>query len=190
MNVKPENDISLFDIFLQGLTKILLPVEEALKLREALNVHTLEETAVAARRARCEVSYVDLPEKVSGFAAIIEGKPHIALNRDKPRKDLEYTLPHELGHLVLHLNPAHGIGQPECRNIPKAEFEAHLFAATWVNSLGNDRQRDELLAENREASAASVGCFIMLLAVVVIAILAWVYSKLFNAQPLILQEAK
>jgi hypothetical protein len=190
MTIKPESDISLFDIFLQALTKIMSPVEEALKLREALNVQTLEGTAAAAERAGCEVCYVDLPESVSGFADIIEGKPHIVLNRAKPRKDLQYTLPHELGHCVLHLNPAHGIGQLEGWDTRLAEFEAHLFTTAWVNWLGNQRQRDELLAENREASAASVGCFIMMLAVVVIAILAWVYSRLFATQPLALQEAK
>ena len=190
MTIKPENDISLFDIFLQGLTKIMSPVEEALKLREALNVQTLEGTAAAAERAGFEVCYADLPEKVSGFADNFEGKPHIVLNRTKPRKDLEYTLPHELGHCVLHLNPAHGIGQRESRDIQMAEFEAHLFGAAWVNWLGNHRQRDELLAENREASAASVVCFIMMLAVVLFAILAWGCSKLFDTRPLLLQEAK
>jgi hypothetical protein len=190
MTIRPENDISLFDIFLQSLTKITSPVEEALKLRETLNVKSLEETAAAAQRAGCEVCYADLPESVSGFADIIEGKPHIVLNRAKPHHNLEYTLPHELGHCVLHLNPAHRIGQREPQDIQTAEFEAHLFGATWVNSLGNDRQRDELLAENREASAASLGCFLMILALAVIAILTWVYSKLFDAQPLVLQEAK
>jgi hypothetical protein len=190
MSIKPENDISLSELFLQALTKIMSPVEEALKLREAFNVQSLEETAAAAERAGCEVCYVDLPKSVSGFADNIEGKPHSVLNRAKPRKDLEYTLPHELGHCVLHLNSAHAIGQRESRDIRTAEFEANLFGAAWVNSLGNDRQRDELLVENREAGAASVGCFIMMLAVVVIAILAWVYSKLFDTQPLVLQEAK
>jgi hypothetical protein len=190
MTIKPENDISLFDVFLHGLTKITFPVEEALKLRDTLNVKCLEETGAAAVRAGCEICYVDLPNSVSGFAAIIEGKPHIVLNRAKPREDLEYTLPHELGHCVLHLNSAHAVGQREARDIRMAEFEAHLFGATWVSLLGNDRQRDELLAKNRGASAASVGCFIMMLAVVVIAILAWVYSKLFATQPLVLQEAK
>lgn len=190
MTTKVKNDISMLDILLQSLTKITSPVEEALKLRVALNVQSLEETAAAAERAGYEVCYVDLPKKVSGFAQIIEGKPHIVLNRAKPSKDLEYTLLHELAHCVLHLNPASGIGQRESRDIQMAEYEAHLFGASWVYWSGNQRQRDELLTQNREASAASVACFFMMLAMVVIAIVAWICSKLFATQPLIPQESR
>lgn len=189
MTIKRENNISLFDIFLQSLTKILSPVEEALKLPEVLNAPSLDDAVAAAERAGFEVCRVDLPESVSGFAKIIEGKPHIVLNRAKPRQNLEYTLLHELAHCVLHLNPAHGISRPDSRDLPKAEFEADLFATACVNWSRNGGQRDEILAANWESLTASAGCFLMLLAAVVIATLAWVWSKLFDAPPLRLQEA-
>ena len=188
--MNPGNDISLLDLFLQELGKIWSPAGEALRLQGELTVHSLEETAAAAERAGCEVCYVDLPDKVSGFADTIEGKPHIVLNRAKSRQNLEYTLPHELGHCVLHLDPTQNSGQSRFPNIGTAEFQANLFATTWVNSLGNDRQREDMLANNRDSRAALVGSFILTLALVVIAILAWLYSKFFDAQRLVPSEAR
>lgn len=183
------NDISLLDLFLQELGKIWSPAGEALKLQGMLNVNSLEGTAAAAERMGCEVCYADLPDKVSGFADIIEGKPHIVLSRAKSLQNLQYTLPHELGHCVLHLNPSQRTGQSGFAGIGMAEFQANLFATTWVNSLGNDRQRGEMLTQNRESSAAVVGCFILTLALAVFAILAWLCSKLFDAPRLVPSEA-
>ena len=188
--MNPGNDISLLGLFFEELTKIWSPAGEALRLQGELNVHSLEETAAAAGQLGCEVCYVDLPDKVSGFADIIEDKLHIVLNRAQSRQNLEYTLPHELGHCVLHLNPSQRTGQSGFASNGMAEFQANLFATTWVNLLGNDRQREDMLANNRESSTAVAGCFIMTLALAVIAILAWPCLKLFDAQRLIPSEAQ
>ena len=189
MSMNSGNDTSLLDLFLQELGKILSPAGEALRLQGELDVNSLEETDAAAERAGYEVCYVDLPDKVSGFADTIEGKLHIVLNRAKSRQNLEYTLPHELGHCVLHLNPSHRTGQSGLAGIGIAEFQANLFATTWVSSLGNDRQREHMLTDNRESRAAVAACIILTLALAVIALLAWLYSKLFDTERLVPSEA-
>jgi len=186
----PGTDISMFDCLVQSVGEIWTPASEALRLQKELNLHSLEETAAAAARTGCEVCYVDLPEKVSGFADIIDGKAHIVLNRAKSLQDLEYTLPHELGHCVLHLNPSRNPGQPSVTDLGIAELQADLFASTWVNWLGDDKQREEMLTRNRESSTAVFTSLLLTVALVAIAIIAWVCSSLFDSQRLVPSEAK
>jgi hypothetical protein len=103
----------------------------------------------ALDRAGYEVCYVDLPDKVSGFAKIIEGKPHIVLNRAKSEEHLLYTMPHELGHHILHLDDSRDIQQ----KLPYAhltEFQAHQFATLWILYLANDKEREDVLSQNPE----------------------------------------
>jgi hypothetical protein len=188
--MKLGNDMSTFECLVQSVGEIWSPASEALRLRKDLNVQSLEATAAAAERAGCEVFYADLPEKVSGFADIIDGKAHIVLNRAKSRQNLEYTLPHEWAHCVLHLNHLRDPGQPRVPSLGIAELQADLFAATWVNWLGDDKQREEMLTGNREASAAVVTSLLLTLALVAIAIIAWVCSKLFDVPRIVVHEAK
>ena len=188
--MKPESEGSTTEMFLQGLGTIWLAGGEAIILQEGLNVRSLEETAAAAEQAGCEVCYADLPEKVSGFAEIIEQKPYIVLNRAKSPENLSYTLPHELAHCVLHLSSSRDAVRPRFAHRGAEEFEAHLFAASWVTHLGNHQRSREVLAANPESLATILGGFILMLALVVVAIIAWVCSKLFPIKPLALPEAK
>jgi hypothetical protein len=182
--MKPENNLSPSDLLFEGVTRLLSPAGETFRLQKEWNVQSLDETAIAAERAGCEVCYVDLPERVSGFADIIDGKAHIVLNRSKSRQNLEYTLPHELGHCALHLNPSRDGGYMGLLEIGTAEFQADLFAVIWVNWLGNDRQRKEMLAENRESSTAVVMGLLLTLALIAVAIIAWLFSKQFDTRRL------
>ncbi len=188
--MKPEYEGSIAEMLLRGLDTIWSAAGEAIKLQEELNVCSLEETASAAERAGCEVCYAGLPEKVSGFAKVIEGKAHIVLNRAKSPLNLQYTLPHELAHCVLHMDASRDARQPRLAPKGAIEFEAHLFAASWVTHLGNAQQSREVLVANPESLATVLGGFILTLAFVVIAIIAWVCSNLFSAGPLALPEAK
>jgi len=69
-----------------------------------------------------------------------------------------------------------------------AEFQANLFASTWVNWLGDDRQRKEMLTGNRESSTAIVMSLLFTLVLVAIAIIGWVCSKLFDVPRLTTNE--
>lgn len=187
MNSK--KDLSTLEVVFECLTVIWSPAAEAVRLQQQLGVGSLEETATAAERGGCEVCFVDLPEKVSGFAAIIEGKPYIALNRHKSKNNLEYTLPHELGHQVLHLNPS-GPQRLELMGSGIEEFQAHLFATTWIIWLVNDKQRDEVLRANPESYVVTGMSVIFSILVVVIAFIFYVLGKVSAAQRPALPEPK
>jgi hypothetical protein len=106
----------------------------------------------ALGRAGYEVSNVDLPESVSGFAEIIADRPHIVLNRAKSQEELQCTLLHELGHHILHLKPVRAYDPLGFPGTDEAELEADLFAAAWLFFLRNNRQRNAVLLRNPEIS--------------------------------------
>jgi hypothetical protein len=188
--MKPENEVSMSDVLLECLGEIWSPCGEAARLQAELGARSLEETVAAAERTGCAVCYVDLPEKVSGFADIIDGQAYIVLNRAKSRINLEYTLPHELGHHVLHLNPSRDNRPSEFPVTGREELEANLFAVTWISWQGTDRRQDEVLRENKEASATVLACFFATLLLAVVALLAYIGSKLFPVQHRALPEPK
>jgi hypothetical protein len=158
------------------------PGLEARRVQKDLNVRSLEETIAAAERAGYEVCYVDLPDKVSGYATVIEGKPFIVVNRAKPRHHIHYTVSHELGHHVLHLSPSR---RPDPSWIPPStdlqEFEAHMFAVTWVRAAC-DKEGEEVLRQNPESMILPLVAFGSL-AVVLFALLANIASRVFHKQP-------
>jgi hypothetical protein len=187
--MQSENQSSYLKTFFEVLGAVWSAGGQAVQLKKELNVSSLRDTAAVAERVGCVVCYADLPKRVSGFAEIIEGKSHIVLNRAKPRKDLEYTLSHELGHHVLHLNPPSDTAQVGFLTIGTAEFQADLFAATWIMWLGNKRQRKEVLLENPEF-AVVVSCLIATILLALITLFAHVCSKFFRPQSATLPEAK
>jgi hypothetical protein len=169
--MKCGNEMSPWELFLEGMQLLGSPALEAAKLQSQMKACTLEETVAAAERSGCAVTYADLPEKVSGFAETIEGQPYIVLNRTKPRMDLEYTLPHELGHHVVK-DSVEGL----------EELGANLFAVAWITSSGNER-RDEVLQNNAEAFIAMLTCLIGTLVLALVALLVYFNSKFAPAHP-------
>jgi Zn-dependent peptidase ImmA (M78 family) len=145
-----------FEIVLQSLCRMWEPAGVALRVKYALGVHSLEETTDALGRAGYEVCYVDLPEPVSGVAAIIADRPYIVLNRAKSQEELQYTLLHELAHHTLHLKPVRDCDPLEFSG-SDAELEADLFAASWLFCLRDYRQRNAVLLRNPEISVILVG---------------------------------
>jgi Zn-dependent peptidase ImmA (M78 family) len=143
---------SSFGIVLQFLWRIWEPAGVAIRVKHALGVRSLEETTGALGRAGYEVCSVDLPEPVSGVAAIIADRPHIVLNRAKSQEELQYTMLHELGHHTLHLKPVRDYDPLGFPGLDDAELEADLFAAFWLLFLSKDKQRDTVLLWNPEIS--------------------------------------
>jgi hypothetical protein len=92
---------SSLEVMLEGLEMIWAPGAEAVKVQQALGVRSLADMTAALERAGYEVCCVDLPERVSGFAKVIEGKPHIVLNRAKSAEHLQYTIPQNSHPLTL-----------------------------------------------------------------------------------------
>jgi Zn-dependent peptidase ImmA (M78 family) len=170
-------EVSSFDILVESLGMIWKPGVEAVMLQRDLNIQSAEDIPFAAERAGYEIVYVDLPEKISGFAQVIEGMPHIVVNRAKPPEHNKFTIAHEFGHYVLHLNALHEATRPNHSN---AEFEANLFGAMLVTTVTNPKEQDEMLRHNPEiVSTFAVSVFGTVLAILM-AMVIWICSWLFR----------
>ena len=172
-------EMSTSEIVLEGLGFIWNPGAEALKVQQDLNVRSLGELAAAAGRAGYEICYVDLPPKVSGFAVVIAGRPHIVINRAKSRPHQQYTIAHELGHHVLHVNPTQDPNQPGLPIKNFAEFQAHMFAASLIFWTMNDKQREDVLKQNPESLIFPALAIFMSFAVILTPLLVHLWSRLF-----------
>jgi hypothetical protein len=150
--MKTNERVSSWEIFFQCLGRIWEPAGVAFRVKHALGVHSLEETTDALGRAGYEVCSVDLPEPVSGVAAIIADRPYIVLNRAKSQEELQYTVLHELGHYTLHLKPVRDYDPLGFPGLGDAELEADLFAASWLFFLRDSKQRNAVLLWNPEIS--------------------------------------
>jgi Zn-dependent peptidase ImmA (M78 family) len=179
--MKSETEQSGPEIVVELLKIIWMPAAEALRVQKDFNVRSLEETSAAAERAGYEVCHVDLPAKVSGFAEVIGGKPHIVVNRTKSPEHQQYTVPHELGHHVLHLNPSRN-PVPSVLSIKvMEEFQAHMFAAVWVMWVADGKEREDVLRQNPESALLILSIF-MTVGIIVVALLAYLLSPLFRTR--------
>lgn len=150
--MKMGEKVSSLRIVLECLGRIWEPAGAALRVKHALGVRSLEETIGALGRVGYEVCFVDLPEPVSGVAAIIADRPHIILNRAKSEEELQYTMLHELGHHTLHLKPVRDYDPLGFSGSDDSELEADLFAASWFFFLRDNGQRNAVLLRNPEIS--------------------------------------
>ena len=177
--MKPDGEISIIEILGESLGTLWKPGMEAIKLRLDHNIQAVEDIPVAAQRAGCEISYVDLPTKVSGFAQVIEGTPHIVVNRAKPSSHTTFTIAHELAHLQLHLNLSRNKDQAAQPPNNASEFEANMFATMLVATTTSGEQQEEILAHNPEMrSSVAVSVFATALAILM-AVVIWFCFRLF-----------
>jgi Zn-dependent peptidase ImmA (M78 family) len=180
--MKPDVKLSSFAFVVESLGVIWNPGMEGLKLQRDLDVQSVDDIPFAAERAGFEISYVDLPAKVSGFPLVVAGKPHIVVNRAKPSNHTKFTIAHELGHLVLHFNPSHDADQAGLITNSMAEFQANMFATMLIVSVTNEEERDEMLKQNPEfQSTAAISIFVTF-ATIFVSLIAWVCSRLFQKQ--------
>ncbi len=180
--MNPGAEISAFDIFVESLGVIWNPGAEALKLRQDFDIQSVDDIPLAAERAGCEISYVDLPVKISGFAQVIEGKPYIVVNRDKPSTHKKFTIAHELGHHVLHCNSTHGADSAGLIIDSTAEFEANMFASSLATAVTSEEEREEMFVHNPEMrSTLAISIFASFL-VILTAFVIWLCSHLFSTR--------
>jgi hypothetical protein len=168
---------SSLEAMLEGLEMIWAPGAKAVKVQQALDVRFLADMTAALERAGYEVCCVDLPERVSGFAKVIEGKPHIVLNRAKSAEHLRYTMSHELGHHVLHLDDSRD-AQTRFPSADLMEFQAHQFATLWILYLANDKEREDVLSQNPEWLMIGFISLLMTAGAIVIPLIAHILLSL------------
>ena len=171
------------EALVEVLGLIWAPALAAARLQKDLDVLSLDETIAAVERAGYAVHFADLPDNISGFAGLIRGKPAVVVNRAKPAQDQQYTLLHELGHTVLHLDPAQKSHDLVSANEGFADFQADMFAAAWIIHVSQDDQRKkEILKQNPEASLVMFGAAAMTVGAVVIALIMYLCSRFSRKQ--------
>jgi Zn-dependent peptidase ImmA (M78 family) len=173
-------ELSPFAIVADALGMMFNPGVEALKLQRDFDVESVEDIPLAAERAGCKISYVDLPVNASGFAKVIEGKAHIVVNRAKPSRHNKFTIAHELGHHVLHINPRHDGGQASLLTNNMAEYEANMYATMQVGTVTHGEEQEEMLTHNPEMRSTLAISIFVTLAAILIALIFWVCSRLFQ----------
>jgi Zn-dependent peptidase ImmA (M78 family) len=185
--MKPDVEISGFDFLVESLERIWKPGMEAVKLLSNSDIRSLDDIPRAAERAGCEITYVDLQEKISGFARVIDGQAYILVNRAKSSKHSEFTIAHEWGHHVLHFNLSQDGNQANSFIASNAEFEANLFGAMLVTAVTSEEERKEMIRHNPEIhSTLAVSAFGMVL-VILMALAIWICS-LFRTRDAVLIE--
>lgn len=185
-----DTELSPFGIVAEALGMMFNPGVEALKLQRDFNVQSVEDIPLAAERAGCKISYVDIPVKVSGFAKVIEGKSHIVVNRAKPSKHTKFTIAHELAHHVLHIKPPHDDGHAGLLTNNMAEYEANMYATMLVVTVTKGPEREEMLTHNPEILTTIAISVFVILATILIALIFWVFSRVFQRQLPVSIESK
>jgi len=173
-------NLSDFEYVLKEVAKIWTPGTEAIRLKMEMKVNSLEETPAALKEAGYEVYAADLPVKVSGVAAVVDGRRYILVNRDESRARQQFTIAHELGHHVLHLNPT---PEAELIGFAKAtdkEFQADQFAAVW-HVLGTEpKERKEILRRNPRAGKVLTASVVATILLFLVPVICYVFSRLFG----------
>jgi Zn-dependent peptidase ImmA (M78 family) len=182
------DDISIFGFVMESLERIWGPGMEAVRLRQDLDIRRAGDIPVAAEREGYEISYVDLPDKVSGFALLIDATRHIVVNRAKPSTHSQFTIAHEVGHHVLHSSSLHDADQANRKTDGNAEFEANLFAATLVTAVTTQQEQADLLRHNPEIGSTMAGYVLGTLLMIVMALVIWLCSLMFRTREAVLIE--
>jgi len=180
--MRPDTEPSTFYVFVESLRMIWNPGAEAFRVKQEFGVQSVEDIPLAAERAGCEICCADLPDKVSGFVQVIAGKPHIVVNRAKPPQHRNYTIAHELGHHVLHLDPSHGSELLGVMTDGLKEHQANMFATMLVVWTTKDQEQDEMRRQNPELCLTVVAAFFLTLAAIVIALVFYLSSRLSQRQ--------
>jgi Zn-dependent peptidase ImmA (M78 family) len=180
--MRSDTEPSTLDVFLEGMGMIWNPGAEALKVKQDFGVQSVEDIPLAAERAGFEICPVDLPANVSGFAQVIAGKQHIVVNRAKPLQHRNYTIAHELGHHVLHLDPSHGSELLGFMTNDLKEHQANLFATMLVVWTTKDNEQEEMRRQNPELYLTVFAALFLTLALIVIALVFYICSRLSQRQ--------
>ncbi len=104
------------------------------------------------------------------------------VNRAKSRQHRQYTVAHELGHHVLHLNSSYDPNQLGFSTKNLAELQAHMFAYSLVIWVTKGQEREDVLRQNPEALAIVALSLFMSLTIIVIPLLVHFWSRLFPPQ--------
>jgi IrrE N-terminal-like domain len=174
-----EPETSDFEYVLDQIARIWTPGAEAIRLKTEMNVRSLAETHAALAEAGYEVYAADLPVRVSGLAAMVNGRRYIVVNRYESRTQQQFTLAHELGHHVLHLNPSSAAELVGFAEGTDQEFQADQFASVWHMFGARPEEQAEVLRRNPRAGMVMSASLMATILVILVPILAYLCTRLF-----------
>jgi hypothetical protein len=175
----PDVEFSIWDVLGESLGIIWKPGTAAIQLRMNHNIRAVEDIPIAAQKVGCQISYVALPTKVSGFAQVIEGTPHIVVNQTKSSSHTMFTIAHELGHCQLHLPTSPNSEQTVQSSNPTTEFQANVFATILVATTTSGEQQERILAHNPEMQSSVVIASFATFVAILMAVVIWFCLRLF-----------
>lgn len=173
-----DSHLKRFGDFSEHLGMIWNPAVEAMRLQLAVGVRSLADLSVVANQVECEIHSVDgLPSTVSGFADVLDGQRVIVVNRNKPLLHTGYTIAHEIGHHVLHLNPNRESALGSVMEDNFKEYEADLFATTLLGGIRDERERAEVQKQNGVSYLTACVPLIATIVLVVVAMIAFLFER-------------
>ena len=100
-------------------------------LREGVSALPVDVLAICRSLGVRVVEYIDpCPEVGDGFSAIIDGVPHICVERGKSVRRTRFTIAHELGHILLgHVGKYNLVNREPSPHDDPIEQAANAFAA-------------------------------------------------------------
>ena len=173
---EPETSFD-FEFVVKQVARIWTPAAEAIRLKSEMKVCSFAETTAALQQAGYEVYRADLPAKVSGVAAVLDGRRYIVVNRHESGARQQFTVAHELGHHVLHLNSSPVAELAGFAEATDQEFQADQFASMWHIWGTEPEEQQELLRRNPHAGVVLSVSVIATVLVVVASILFHVCSR-------------
>lgn len=126
------------------------PMLESARVQSALNVRTWADTPKAIQDAGYMICPADLPARVSGAAVCLGDDRLIVVNRCQSAERQRFTAVHELAHHAMHFGPSADASAPALTPAMK-EFQADLFATSWVDRTASGSERTAVLEENPES---------------------------------------
>lgn len=166
----------------ETLNVIWAPTAEAYRSLKDFGGLSLKDAIAAVEQAGYVVDFADLPQAVGGFAKIIEGRPFIVVNRARPAQDQLYTLVHELGHAVLHLDPQRKPSENTPFGNDMAEFQAHIFAVAGTMLLAKGGRWHDLLKQNPDGAAVLFAATVISGGVLALGLIGHLWSR-FSGTP-------
>lgn len=113
------------------------PIEAAKQILNDYSKHILEcpvNIEAIIKSHGIEMVYAELPDEISGILYIDDGKnSRILVNKDHHPNRQRFTMAHELGHYVLHMNK--GI------HIDKKSFSRNMLSQTGLDSIEIEANR-------------------------------------------------
>jgi hypothetical protein len=114
---------------------------------------------------------------------VVDGRRYILVNRYESRVRQQFTVAHELGHHVLHLNPSPTAELAGFAEGTDQEFQADQFASVWLIWGTKPEEQGELLRRNPRAGMVLSVSVMATVLMILVPIVFYLCSRMFSQKP-------